>query len=308
MQTGTWLGKHLDPSDVIAVNTAGAVPYASQLRAIDTLGLTDPNIASRQVFIVSTGWAGHRKGWGDYVLAQRPRVILWYNSAGSREPFYLGDHELADSPLFRFFYRAETATLPDPTPDSDPLQRFLGDPFEVSGAGEAISPDLGLKAVLFEQPLRYTVMHGHEVKLSYFELDERDQSQWPNSPISELNADLLVTSAVQAWGAERVRVAPDARAAAEVEALCQKARLRVEAGDFSAARQLLSVAAQRNAAVRSPLVYQYIANVAVMTGDLFVAVRAQKEALRLAPENRLYQNNLRRLLSQPYKEFRAPEQ
>jgi hypothetical protein len=306
LQAGDWLADHLDPRDLIAVNTAGALPYASRLPAIDMLGLTDANIAARQVFIVSTGWAGHRKGWGDYVLAQRPRVILWYNSAGSREPFYLGDHELADSPLFRFFYRAKSATLPDPTPDTDPLERFLGNPFDVSSIGEAVSPDLGLNAVLAERPFRYTTLQGRDVTMSYFELDTRDQSLWPSVAPATALPIWLVDSAVQAWRSEPVEAATDAQAAAEVEALCEKARLRVEAGDYPTARRLLSIAAQRNATVRSPLVYQYITNVAVMTGDLFVAVSAQKEALRLAPESRLYQNNLRRLLSQPYKEFRGP--
>jgi hypothetical protein len=314
MQTGKWLADHLDPNDLIAVNTAGAVPYASRLPAIDMLGLTDQNIASRQVFIVSTGWAGHRKGWGDYVLARRPRVILWYNSAGSREPFYLGDHELADSSLFRFFYRPMTATLPDPTPGSDRLELFLGNPFEVTSIGVAVSPDLGLKAVLLERPFPYTEIHGHNVTMSYFDLDARDLALWrdqlsafssPPSAFSDgRSASLLVETAVQAWRGEKPSITGDAEAIVAVETLCDEARLHVESGNYNAARRALSEAAQHNATVRSPIVYQYIANVAVLTGDLFLAVGAQKEALRLEPENRLYQNNLRRLLSQPYKEFR----
>jgi hypothetical protein len=54
--------------------------------------------------------------------------------------------------------------------------------------------------------------------------------------------------------------------------------------------------------------YQYVANLAVITGRLFAALDAQKEALRLAPENALYRANLRNLLTIPYEEFRRAAQ
>jgi hypothetical protein len=67
-QVGERLAQQLKRDDLIAVNTAGALPYYSERPAIDMLGLTDATIAQRPVFIVSPGWAGHRRGWGAYVL------------------------------------------------------------------------------------------------------------------------------------------------------------------------------------------------------------------------------------------------
>jgi hypothetical protein len=302
-QVGNWLSRNLAPEDWVAVNTAGAVPYFSGLPSIDTLGLTDAAIASRPIYIVSPGWAGHRKGWGDYVLSRRPRVILWYNSAGAREPFYLGDHELAESASFRFFYRAKAATLEWPHADAikgRPLARFLGDPFEVVHPGKAMSPDLGLEAELHDAPMRYTVLRDSPVTMTYFELDERDRALWPLAEHG--NVDALLGAAVERWRSADPRPVADRDRQVQVESLCEQARQSVETGDYGKARRLLSVAARQNAEVHSPLVYQYIANLAVMTGDLLVAVGAEKEALRLAPENELYRRNLRSLLTVPFKE------
>jgi hypothetical protein len=51
--------------------------------------------------------------------------------------------------------------------------------------------------------------------------------------------------------------------------------------------------------------YQYVANLAVITGRLFAALDAQKEALRLAPESALYRDNLRNLLTVSYEQFHS---
>lgn len=95
----------------------------------------------------------------------------------------------------------------------------------------------------------------------------------------------------------------DAAARRAVESLCAQAADLVRAGETEAARRLLSRAAEMNGAARSPLVGQYVANLAVVKKNLFLAVQAQIEALRLAPENALYRRNLRILLTVPYKEF-----
>lgn len=305
-QVGAWLAAELQADDLVAVNTAGAVPYFSGLPSIDTLGLADAQIAGRPVYIVSTGWAGHRKGWGEYVLTRRPRVILWYNSAGSREPFYLGDHELAESPFFRFFYRAKAVTLPRANAEGAGrlLARFLADPFEVGRPGTAFSPDLGLEAELHDSAFRYTVLRDSPVTVNYFEFDDRDANLWPLRQRG--NVDQLLNAAVDSWQAAPPLTAPDPRLTAQVEALCDDARRQVQQGDYASARRTLSAAARQNATVRSPLVYQYIANLAVMTGDLLVAVGAQKEALRLAPRNELYRSNLKSLLTVPFKDGSKP--
>ncbi len=50
----------------------------------------------------------------------------------------------------------------------------------------------------------------------------------------------------------------------------------IEASDYRGAKQILAAAAQDNATAQSPLVYQYTANLAVMTGELFMAIGAQE--------------------------------
>lgn len=59
---------------------------------------------------------------------------------------------------------------------------------------------------------------------------------------------------------------------------------------------LLSRASALNRRVQSPRVPQYVANIAAVEKDLFLAVQAQREALRLDPGNALYRRNLETLL------------
>ena len=308
---GEHVGRHLQatlsPDDLIAVNTAGTLPYYSRLPTIDMLGLTDANIAQRPIYIVSSGWAGHRRGWGEYVLDRAPRAIFWYNSAGSREPFYLSDHELADDPFFRFFYRPRAAALP-PGGGHDgeqrAIERFWGYPFGGAheGTGEGASADLGLRVTFRRAPLPETVLFEGPIVANYFERDPHDEGLWPLRDEYHGRVDEFVDAVAAKWQAAGPQPEGDPSAKAEVDTLCERAHQLIEAGDLNGARRVLTDAARRNATARSPLVYQYIANLGVMAGDLFVAVNAQKEALRLAPQNPLYQRNLKSLLKVPYKE------
>ena len=300
-RVGAWLAERLAADDWIAVNTAGSLPYVSRLPTIDMLGLTDAQIAHRPIYIVSEGWAGHRRGWGEYVLRRRPRVILWYNSAGLAEPHYLSDHELADDPLFRFFYTLRVAMLP-PTQGSQPeaaIRRFLGFPFGYDPSGTSAIPDLGLRLRFRESPLEMTIFQEGPLRLVFFELDARDTELWQEG--LRLRADLraFVEAAAERWAAQDAP-AGDPAARSEVEALCAQALRAIEAGDRAGAKRILAQAAERNVRARSPLVPQYIANLAVMSGETFTAVSAQKEALRLDPRSRLYREYLLRLLTLPY--------
>lgn len=109
----------------------------------------------------------------------------------------------------------------------------------------------------------------------------------------------FVATVADRWAAEPAP-AGDPTARAEVEALCAQAQRAIAAGDVETAKRILADAAARNARARSPLVPHYVANVAVLSNELFTAVSAQKEALRLDPRNRLYRENLVRLLTRPY--------
>ncbi|HXI02561.1 MAG TPA: hypothetical protein VNI57_05235, partial [Candidatus Saccharimonadales bacterium] len=399
---------------------------------IDMLGLTDAAIARRPVYVASAGWAGHRRGWGAYVVGRRPAAILWYNSAGSAAPFYLGDRELADNPWFRFFYRhrierlpalggpaasapepeddpeafedgvtspglsgasdtnrtnvpasaagakvdpeapgagrniAEDANGPDPNdadaeshqadqspatephPSARPLQggeppgrsavgkgsagesgrarsagemeegegvptpggiiaRFLGYPFGFNKAGASWSPELGVRARYHHRPLPWTSFEEAPIEIHWFERDPRDDDLWPLREKHAEDVAGFVRDVAARWASERPQEEPyDASARADVERLCKSALESVKAGRMRLAKEILSRAAALDDAARSPLVYQYMANVAVMTGDILAAVPAQKEALRLDPGNRLYAANLVRLLTTPWEEATKP--
>ncbi len=308
-RVGEWFGEQLEPDDLMAINTAGSLAYFSRLPTIDMLGLTDAQIAQRPIFIISPGWAGHRRGWGAYVLERQPRVILWYNSAGLREPFYLSDRELADNPFFRFFYQARAKRLPPP-PSADPegrlVGRFLGAPFARPVSGKVASPDLGLRIAVRQEPIEHTLLYEGPTVVNYFEFDARDATLWSLKGTGEVRVDDFVGAVAERWQNTRPDRQPDPMAEAQVEVLCERARRQVEQGDYARAKSILAEAARRNASVSNPVVYQYIANLAVMTGDLFAALAAQKEALRLAPGNRLYRRNLRNLLTQPYEQASKP--
>jgi hypothetical protein len=300
-QVGAWLSERLAPSDWIAVNTAGSLPYVSRLRTIDMLGLTDAQIARRPIYIISEGWAGHRRGWGEYVLQRRPRAIFWYNSAGLAEPHYLSDRELADNPFFRFFYSLRVTMLPplDGARTDTTLKTFLGFPFGYEASGKSAIPDLGLRLEFRTDPIRITRFQEAPIRVVHFEFETRDADLWEQSLDPRGSIATFVDAAAEHWAAQPTP-GIDANARAVVEELCAEALRNIESGDRARARQILKDAALRNVAARSPLVPQYIANLAVLSGELFTAVSAQKEALRLAPGNLFYRDNLLRLLTTPY--------
>ena len=95
----------------------------------------------------------------------------------------------------------------------------------------------------------------------------------------------------------------DPSARERVDALCRRALAHIEADEIGAAKRLLSEAARANGAARSPLVPRYVANLAVQEGELFTAVTAQREALRLDPADPVNAANLKHLLAVPWGEI-----
>ena len=307
LPAGSWMG----------VNTVGSLPYESRLPTIDGLGLTDADIASHPVYVISPLWSGHRRGWGESMRRRRPEVILWYNSAGLREPHYLGDRQLADDPYFRFFYQRQQAVLPvrrgenvieDQVSREPVLERFLGTPFgrPTAGRARARAPELGLSFAVEDGFLSRTLAHEADIEVVYFRLRDDAESLWPL--IDEGTADrkaevrAFVDRVAEAW---RALPSPpvDPTAAAQVRALCEQVRQAMGRGDVDYAKEMLSRAARLNGQAREPLVFQYVANVAVGEKDLFLAVQAQREALRLDPGSELYRRNLEALLMTPYEDF-----
>ncbi|MBT3223268.1 MAG: hypothetical protein HN348_29700 [Proteobacteria bacterium] len=105
---GRFLEEHLPAGSLVATATAGSTPYfAPSLHFIDTLGLNDPNIATRRIDAIRTRWQyqpGHRKGNGAYVLQRQPDVIILgpaYGYLGHvANNWFLTDLELLESQTF----------------------------------------------------------------------------------------------------------------------------------------------------------------------------------------------------------------
>jgi arabinofuranosyltransferase len=77
--TGRALRAAFPPETTVAVVPIGAVGYYSDLRVIDMLGLTDRTIARERDPQLGSGWAGHEKHDGAYVLSRRPNILLLGN-------------------------------------------------------------------------------------------------------------------------------------------------------------------------------------------------------------------------------------
>ncbi len=306
LETGRYLAAERDSEDLLAVNTAGALPWASGLPSLDMLGLTEPSIARHGIYVVSPRWSGHRRGWGEHVMSRRPAVVVWYNSAGARQPHYLGDHQLADNPYFRFFYQLRRVELPAASDHGRVVGRFLGTPFGTANSGRSAAPDLGVRFETRPPPVARTIAWGAPITFHYFEFHRRHLPLWPPRPAAAGDLGRFLDAAAAHWRS-RTPATIDQVARHEVDRLCEQAFAHVRAGRVEAAKELLSRAAARNSAARSPLVGQYVANLAVAENNLFLAVQAQLEALRLAPDNRLYRSNLERLLTVPYDRFTAGE-
>ena len=85
-RVGKWLAQHAGPRESLAVVPIGAVAYYSGLRVYDMLGLTDAHIAHRQMPDLGSGWAGHEKHDGQYILRQRPTYLLLGNIDVTAKP------------------------------------------------------------------------------------------------------------------------------------------------------------------------------------------------------------------------------
>jgi arabinofuranosyltransferase len=74
---GRFLQRAFGPSQpLLAVDTAGCLPYFSQLPALDMLGLTDRYLARHPPAGFGKGLIGHELGDGDYVLRREPDLIV----------------------------------------------------------------------------------------------------------------------------------------------------------------------------------------------------------------------------------------
>lgn len=97
-----------DRQPLLAVDGAGALPFASRLPCIDMMGLNDRVIARspagagipREFFL-----PGHMHGNGAYVLQRQPDFVQFGSPPGLPLPLFVGDFQLENLPGFREQYR-----------------------------------------------------------------------------------------------------------------------------------------------------------------------------------------------------------
>lgn len=73
---GEFLARSFPPDTLVAIHSAGAVPYYSRLPTIDMWGLTDAHIARAPVPDFGTGLAGHERSDPVYVFGRDPALYL----------------------------------------------------------------------------------------------------------------------------------------------------------------------------------------------------------------------------------------
>ncbi len=73
---GEFLRRSFPPDTLVAIHSAGAVPYYSRLPTIDMWGLTDAHIARAPVPEFGTGLAGHERSDPVYVFGRDPALYL----------------------------------------------------------------------------------------------------------------------------------------------------------------------------------------------------------------------------------------
>lgn len=106
---GEFLGRTFPPDTLIAIHSAGCIPYYSGLPVIDMWGLTDAHIARAPVPEMGSGMAGHERGDPDYVFSRDPAMYLPEDHLFTLQP-----HELQPGPGFPadFTDRYKPITIP----------------------------------------------------------------------------------------------------------------------------------------------------------------------------------------------------
>lgn len=132
---GRWLRRAFPVEQPrIALDAAGAEPWASRLPSLDMLGLCDRTIASTPMAPGPRALIGHGRGNGRYVLQQEPDLVFFTAPPHSPVPFYRSGRELEREPGFLSDYRAVVWEVPaheDPHTTSELLRvtgwlRLLG--------------------------------------------------------------------------------------------------------------------------------------------------------------------------------------
>ena len=83
-EIGAWMRREVPEGATVAIIASGMVPYYSDVRSIDMLGVNDRYIA-RLDTPLGRGPAGHEKHDGGYVISRKPEII-WLGLGVEQEP------------------------------------------------------------------------------------------------------------------------------------------------------------------------------------------------------------------------------
>lgn len=90
---------------LLAVDSAGCLPYFSRLPSLDMLGINDKFLASHPPSDFGHGRVGHELGNGEYVMSRAPDLVLPCLAQGANHGCYRSGRELLARADFRQRYR-----------------------------------------------------------------------------------------------------------------------------------------------------------------------------------------------------------
>ena len=85
---------------LLAVDTAGSLPYWSELPSLDMLGLNDYYIARHPPALMGAGPIGHELGNGQYVFDRKPDLIMFCSPWGWRNACFQSGIQMQQMPEF----------------------------------------------------------------------------------------------------------------------------------------------------------------------------------------------------------------
>ena len=85
---------------LMAVDPAGCLPYWSELRSVDMLGLNDYYLPRHPPPGVGQGAIGHELGDGQYVLNRQPDLVIFLLPTGNDRGYFLSGRQMQEDPRF----------------------------------------------------------------------------------------------------------------------------------------------------------------------------------------------------------------
>ena len=109
LEAWVWHGKHVgkmlkqtfgEEEPLMAVDSAGCLPYWSELPALDMLGLNDYFIPRHPPKTFGEGNIGHELGHGSYVLRREPDFIIFNFPRGEKWAHFLSGKQMQQQDAF----------------------------------------------------------------------------------------------------------------------------------------------------------------------------------------------------------------